>query len=74
MISVQTTPDLVVASLDKALYDNYLCLEASKKKQIQWARIRSNLLKYRITGKSYKQVRINSYRNENCADHPKVSV
>ena len=27
---------LVVASLDKTLYDDYLCLVASNKQQIQW--------------------------------------
>jgi len=26
----------VVASLDKALYDDYLCLVASNKRQIKW--------------------------------------
>jgi len=34
-----STPTLiahVVASLDKALYDDYLCLVASYKQQIQW--------------------------------------
>jgi len=32
-----TTRNLyVVASLDKALYDDYICLVASNKQQIQW--------------------------------------
>ena len=30
------------ASLDKMLYDDYLCLVASNKQQIQWKRIRKN--------------------------------
>ena len=33
-------PGHVVASLDKTLYDDYLCLVASNKQQIQWTRIR----------------------------------
>ena len=32
-------PGHVVASFDKTLYDDYLCLVASKKQQIQWKRI-----------------------------------
>ena len=35
-------PGHVVASLDKAFYDNYLCIVASNKQQIQWAIIRKN--------------------------------
>jgi len=34
-----STPTLVghiIASLDKTLYDDYLCFVASNKKQIQW--------------------------------------
>jgi len=34
MILVQTLP--VIASLDKALYDNYTCLVSSKKQKINW--------------------------------------
>jgi len=36
---LDSTPTLgahVVASLDKVLYDDYLCLVASNKQQIQW--------------------------------------
>ena len=36
-------PGHVVTSLDKTLYDDYLCLVASNKQQIQWTRIRRNL-------------------------------
>ena len=32
----------VVASLGKLLYDDYLCLVASNKQQIQWTRIQRN--------------------------------
>ena len=35
-------PSHVVASLDKTLYEDYLCLVASNKQQIQWTRIRRN--------------------------------
>jgi len=38
-IDLGSTPTLVVhvvASLDKALYDDYLCLVGSNKQQIQW--------------------------------------
>ena len=35
-------PGHVVASLDKTLYDDYLCLVASNKYQIQWTKIRRN--------------------------------
>ena len=35
-------PGQVVASLDKTLYDDYLCLVASNKQQIQWTRIGRN--------------------------------
>jgi len=34
--STSTLVAHVVASLDKALYDDYLCLVASNKQQIQW--------------------------------------
>ena len=34
-----SNPDHVVASLEKMLYDDYLCLVASNKQQIQWTRI-----------------------------------
>ena len=43
-------PDQVVASLDDTLYDNYLCLVASNKQQIQWRRIRKNPQQHWITG------------------------
>jgi len=36
---LDSTPTLIVCivvSLDKALYDDYLCLVASNKQQIQW--------------------------------------
>jgi len=39
MITTACSPTLVghvVASLDKALYDDYLCLVALNKQQIQW--------------------------------------
>ena len=35
-------PGHVVASLDKMLYDDYLCLVASNKQQIQWKKIWRN--------------------------------
>ena len=35
-------PGHVVASLDKAVYDDYLCMVASNKEQIQWAIIQKN--------------------------------
>ena len=35
-------PGHVGASLDKAFYDDYLCMVASNKQQIQWAIIRKN--------------------------------
>ena len=35
-------PGRVVASLDKAFYDDYLCMVALNKQQIQWAIIRRN--------------------------------
>jgi len=34
--STPTLIEHVVASLDKALYDDYLCLVSSNKQQIQW--------------------------------------
>ena len=43
-------PGHVVASLDKTLYDDYLCLVASNKQQIQWTRIRKK--KHRNIGNS----------------------
>ena len=46
-------PGHVVSSLDKTLYDDYLCLVASNKKQIQWTRIRTNPQKHWISGISY---------------------
>ena len=45
-------PSHVVASLDKTLYDDYLCLVASNKQQIQWTRIRKNPEEHWITGNS----------------------
>ena len=42
----------VVASLDKMLYDDYLCLVALNKQQIQWTRIRRNPQEHWITGNS----------------------
>ena len=35
-------PGHVFASLEKAFYDDYLCMVASNKQQIQWAIIRKN--------------------------------
>ena len=35
-------PGHVVASVDKAFYDDYVCTVASNKQQIQWAIIRKN--------------------------------
>ena len=35
-------PGHVVASLDKAFYDDYLCMVALNEQQIQWAIIRKN--------------------------------
>jgi len=43
VINVGSTPTLVsliVASLDKALYDNYLCLMSSNKQQINWEEVK----------------------------------
>ena len=45
-------PGHVVASLDKTLYDDYLCLVASNKQQIQWTRIQRNPLEHWIIGSS----------------------
>ena len=42
----------VVASLNKTLYDDYLCLVASNKQQIQWTRIRKNPQEHWITENS----------------------
>ena len=42
----------VVASLDKTLYDDYLCLVASNKQQIQWTRTRRNPKEHWIIGNS----------------------
>ena len=42
MIWVQPHPGHVVVSLDKTLHDDYLCLVASNKLQIQWTRIQRN--------------------------------
>ena len=70
-------PGHVVASLDKTLQNNYLCLVASNKQQIQWTSIQRNPREHWINGK-YKQVRISprtklSHWNEKCADHPKLA-
>ena len=53
MIWVQPHPSHIVASLDKTLYDDYLCLVASNKQQIQWTEIRRNPLEHWIIGNSY---------------------
>ena len=45
-------PGYAVASLGKTLYDDYLCLVASNKQQIQWTRIRRNPQEHWITGNS----------------------
>ena len=45
-------PGHVVASLDKTRYDDYLCLVALNKQQIQWTRIRRNPQEHRIIGYS----------------------
>ena len=45
-------PGYVVASLDKLLYDNYLCLVASNKQQIQWIRFRKNPQEHKLTRNS----------------------
>ena len=45
-------PSHVVASLDKTLYDDYLCLVVSNKQQIQWTRIRRNPQEHWIIGNS----------------------
>ena len=45
-------PGHVVASLDKTLYDHYLCLVTSNKQQIQWTRIQRNPQEYWIIGNS----------------------
>ena len=45
-------PGHVVASLDKTLYDNFLCLVALNKQQIQWIRIRKNPQELWIIGNS----------------------
>ena len=46
-------PGHVVASLDKTLCDDYLCLVASNKQQIQRARIRRNPREHWIYTNSY---------------------
>ena len=43
-------PGHVVASLDKTLYNDCLCLVARNKQQIQWARMRRNPQEHWITG------------------------
>ena len=45
-------PGHVVASLDKTLYDDYLCLVASNKQLIQWTTIRRNPQEHWIAGNS----------------------
>ena len=40
-------------SLDKTLYNDYLCLVALNKQQVQWIRIQSDLQKHWITWNSY---------------------
>ena len=45
-------PSHVVASLDKTLYDDYLCLVASNQQQIQWTEIWRNSQEHWITGNS----------------------
>ena len=45
-------PSHVIAFLDKTLYDDYLCLMASNKQQIQWTRIRRNPQEHWIIGNS----------------------
>ena len=70
-------PGHVVAFLDKTLYDDYLCLVASNKQQIQGIRF---LRIHRNIGSSEtpEQVRIPQSRsghcNKKCADHPIISV
>ena len=39
-------PGHVIASLDKAFYDDYLCMVASNKQQIRWAIIRKKSQKH----------------------------
>ena len=65
-------PGHVVAALDKSFYDDYCCMAASKKQQIQWAIIRKNsqehwkllvlsrcgFVQERITATAIKSVRI----------------
>ena len=41
--STSTLPGHVVASFNKTLYDDYLCLVASNKQQIQSTKIRRNV-------------------------------
>ena len=55
-------PGHIVASLDKTLYDDYLCLVASNKQQIQWTRIRRNPQEHWIIGNSYAGA--DSYNHE----------
>ena len=63
-------PGHVVASLDKMLYDDYLCLVASNKRQIYWARIRRNPQEHWITGNSetgadsFKHEVVNAMKSE----------
>jgi len=38
--STPTFIGFVVASLDKTLYDDYVCLVASNKQQIQWQEVK----------------------------------
>ena len=51
-------PGHVVVSLDKTLYDDYLCSVASNKQQIQWTRIRKNPQEHIGSSETPKQVRI----------------
>ena len=65
-----------VASFDNMLCDNYLCLVASNKQQIQWTRIQRNSQKHWITGNS--KTGADSSKHEvtamKYADRPTVSV
>ena len=48
MICVNSHPDHVVVSLDKKLYDDYFCLVALYKQQVQWTRIQRKFQKHCI--------------------------
>ena len=67
-------PGHIVASLHKTLYNDYLCLVASNKQQIQWTRIRRNPQKTLDHWKHFSRCGFlqsqSSHCNEKCEDRP----